>query len=715
MKTLLLALLSVPAVAHAENPYEYLRQRFEAAVPLNVKQWDGWFRGTCFNPEGDSLPVFLVATQHRIAVISDEPGYTFAQQKDFHTRFILPYLSDAQQEAGSRVSYLKSDIYDGLVAARTADAYLYVYQDVSTPRTDGYASSYCFATLTQGAPPQRPAYAPSMRDAPAASGDAVGVQPMPGALLTAPEQRDGYASPVTPGMPPAMVIEREKQRQAMDQDVRRQIDGTTLTSGNGAAKLATQIQRIQGNATVLADAIDNVAGLVGPTGNGSMTDNAALYNKLTDANNGSGVGGTGKSGLLAKINASQPASLMAGLDDLAATLDGAFSGSLTGEVGAAGNLSDKLQGQIATIGTAVLTGSGAGFDFVSYSGRASQVFSDGDVSSVMNIVGLNIGGYNYSVAISSSDIHNGDTLTFQSSSGRNEALVLVFRGADITNGDGNSNAAELYPMLASFFQAGTRLTPAHFSARIATAQQLIDGGVTGDLTAGLGNLRSSIDGSSGFTIAGTTGSDFVVPAYTGTTSQVFGAGAFSNGGSPTINVTIGVDTYTYEADGPISGYGTIKFVSGSNILIIQHNTGTPIPGSSAQEVADNIVAALNTYFASGSRIAPGNLAAKVGNLATMIGGSDPDLATKIGDPGTFTSGLANLVNATQATNNNNVWTDDAVGFKGATTLNDQLSQFLAMFSRNNLQNAPSGQVTFQLSYVAPASLGALIGMAVSTQ
>ncbi len=384
-----------------------------------------------------------------------------------------------------------------------------------------------------------------------------------------------------------------------------------------------------------------------------------------------------------------------------------------------------LEADIKTLGTAIdgspgavaVTG-GGDFGFISYSGTTSQVFADENVTVSSNTITVSIGGENYIYNTSSSSINNGDAITFAGSGGK--LLVLTYIGGGISNGNANANASDLQSALLGFFPAGSSITPDNLSSKVAALGESIDGATSFNVMAGLDNLKTAIDGSSGFSIADTTGSDFTVPAYNGITSQVFGAGAFSNGGATTISVTIGTDTYTYDNTGVtnIGGYGTIRFTSGSKSLIVQNNTGNRITAGSDQQVADAIVTALNTNFGAGSRLSAGSLITKIGtptvnstpsSLAAVIGGSG-DIASRLGDPVLGTGGISALINASTASNSGIF--NDVNSFKSAASIHEQLSAFLALFDQSNLTSGTS--ITFDCSGGAPSSLADFISRVVAS-
>jgi hypothetical protein len=431
------------------------------------------------------------------------------------------------------------------------------------------------------------------------------------------------------------------------------------------------------------------------------------------------------------------------MEDDAQTLNSSLNGTASGlttqaRIGAPnaydGNLQNLVDGEatsdlntgLTTLRTAidgssgaVVSGTGgADFEFAGYSGTTSQVFADENITVSSNTVTVKIGGEDYTYSASSSAINNGDTVSFTGSSGK--LLLLTYAGGGVNNGNANANANDLQGALTSFFQVGSIITPGNLSSKVAVLEEGIDGATSGNAMAGLTNLKTAIDGSSSFSIAGTTGSDLTVPAYDGATSQVFGADAFSNGGTTTISVTIGTDTYTYDNTGVtnISGYGTIRFTNGSKSLIIQNNTGTPITAGTDQLIADAIVSALNTYFGGGSKLRAGNLRVKIGvptvngtpsNLAAVIGGSGIDMASLLGDPITADSGVSALIKASTASNDHGVFSDLS-GFQNATDIKNQLSTFLALFS--NLAGGATS-VTFDFSGGAPTSLANLITAATS--
>ncbi len=381
----------------------------------------------------------------------------------------------------------------------------------------------------------------------------------------------------------------------------------------------------------------------------------------------------------------------------------------------------QLSTAISTVRTAIDGSSGAvvsgtggsDFGFTSYSGTTSQVFADENITVSSNTITVKIGSDSYTYSASTSAINNGNTITFTGPSG--ESLVLIYTGGGINNDNASANANDLQVALNNFFQTGSSITPGNLSSKVAALGESIDGATSSNLMMGLANLGTVIDGSSSFSIAGTTGADFVVPAYDGATSQVFGADAFSNGGTTTISVTIGTDTYTYDNTDVtnIGGYGTIRFTNGSKSLIIQNNTGAPITAGTDQNTADSIVTALNTYFGNGSKLNAANLSAKIGNptlngtasnLAAVLGGPGSDIASLVGDPVTANGGISGLINAPNASNDHGVFSDLS-GFQSATNIHDQFNAFFDLFA--------SGSVTFDFSGGAPTSLADFVSRAVS--
>ncbi len=171
----------------------------------------------------------------------------------------------------------------------------------------------------------------------------------------------------------------------------------------------------------------------------------------------------------------------------------------------------------------------------------------------------------------------------------------------------------------------------------------------------------------------------------------------------------------------VGGYSPLVFSSGSQSLVISNNTGTPISAATDQDLSDSLVSILNSTFINGSQIQAGDLVTRVGlptvnssssNLANIIGGSELNLASRLGDPVGGLQGLSGLIQASAVTNGNNIWSDLS-SFQNATNLNDQLTQFLALLSTSQLTNPGATSITFTLTGTPPTSLADLISKATS--
>ena len=179
------------------------------------------------------------------------------------------------------------------------------------------------------------------------------------------------------------------------------VDDLLLTAPTGviATDLATVRSSINNTlgATAQAD-VTTVSGKLSGI-NASITANTDLYRRLTDAN--SGV----TSGLLAKFNATQPATVMAGLDALAAQMDGSAGASLTGVASTVGNLNDKLAGQITAVkaaGTQLSTviaavntaigGSGTGLEAMAIARRDALKASETSIATAITALQAQVAG-----------------------------------------------------------------------------------------------------------------------------------------------------------------------------------------------------------------------------------------------------------------------------------------------------------------------------------
>ena len=283
---------------------------------------------------------------------------------------------------------------------------------------------------------------------------------------------------------------------------------------------------------------------------------------------------------------------------------------------------DEIRTIIDNSSGAIISGTGLNFDFIGYDGITSQVFSDSNISYDSNVVTINIGGENYIYTIAG-DIENDMELTFTGQS--NRILVIKYTGSNIIIEDSNLHSA-----LLSYFQPGSSITPCNLYSKVNNLRNNIDGLESNNANSGLIHLMASVDGSANFTLIGTTESNFSIISYTGTISQTFTSSSFSNSGSNIISVTIGSDIYTYDNTSitTITGYGTIKFISGNKILLIINNTLLDITESTDQNLSNTLVSFLNTYFIGSSLIA-NNLKEKINNISSTIGGTEFNLKEKV--------------------------------------------------------------------------------------
>ncbi len=182
---------------------------------------------------------------------------------------------------------------------------------------------------------------------------------------------------------------------------------------------------------------------------------------------------------------------------------------------------------------------------------------------------------------------------------------------------------------------------------------------------------------------------------------------------------VGVAGPTLESD--VDTLNTNLGVSGTTLTRIDWVVENMDPSvSNAQTAVDDI----ENLLGAPNPIDLGSIVSRIGNptvngasstLTDMIGGTGNTLAARLGDPVTGGSGLASLIDAASATNNNSVFSTAALSsFSGATDLATQLSHFDQLFDTGSLANNADTKLTLSLSGTAPGSLGALVGDAAST-
>ena len=110
------------------------------------------------------------------------------------------------------------------------------------------------------------------------------------------------------------------------------------------------------------------------------------------------------------------------------------------------------------------------------------------------------------------------------------------------------------------------------------------------------------------------------------------------------------------------------------------------------------------------------------NLAAAIGGTNTDIGSMIGDPIGCHGGLALLINAPTANDNQTLFKTNQTGsqtivyvFKNDVSLSNQITDFLNIFNPNNWATNSSHTITItNTTGEAPTSLGALTNMITST-
>jgi len=143
---------------------------------------------------------------------------------------------------------------------------------------------------------------------------------------------------------------------------------------------------------------------------------------------------------------------------------------------------------------------GSGWNFVSYNGTTSQVFTGTEITVSGADVLLSIGGDVFTYIASTSGINSGDSLTFTDSNGY--SLVLIYQGGGINNGNSSANAADLQSSVMDFFQIGSILTAGNLGAKIGSPT--VNGGAS-NLMSVIGGVASDLAGQLGDPVTGTFG------------------------------------------------------------------------------------------------------------------------------------------------------------------------------------------------------------------
>jgi len=435
-----------------------------------------------------------------------------------------------------------------------------------------------------------------------------------------------------------------------------QLDGTITDSGNVSGKLTAQTQAIQGSATQLSSAISAANSALGGTGTilariGAPTVNSSGSNLATV------IGGSGAD-IATRLGDPGP-----NFVSLSAMIGGTSTTIVTqlGNVLGTNSIIANIGGSTASVQAAL---NALSVILVNNSTFGSSLYTQATTLSTNLDSGLsslpNVGTYATVAATPASDGSGGVNITISSGLGSANGTYNL---SSSTIGGAIANGATFTLINGSYNLVLVNKSGATINSQLGALRYLISmypvssqiaTGISDKITNG---LNKQLGGSATSTRSRIAAIDVMLLA------------------SPT--GVVATDLTTLEG------------------LIVGTPTGVLQTDIQTVNSSLNGTAAGSTVAA---RIGAPSVNSASSNLAAVMGGSG-DLATRLGDPvvGSSSTGISALIGANDASSP--VW--DISAFTGATTIHDQLSAFLGLFT---------GPVTVNCGVTPPASLGALLAL-----